>query len=105
MPKQRCEAFILRDVQIGGGAYMEPVSVLRTVEGLVFEVALWPRALMIMGWKALCRSWSVWTYITNEWQRDEKLRFGTSISPLMFWLLVVVLPYSLLLDRYAASAS
>lgn len=84
---------------------MEPIAVLRSVEGLVFEVAMWPRAMISLMWKALLRPWWVRRYVAEEWEKPETERFAEYMSPILFWLLAVVVPYFLLIDHALAAAA
>ena len=72
---------------------MDPLKLLKSLEGVVFEMALWvlllPKTLL-----QILRN-PVWAldYTTAELAKPEADRFDDYLSPVSFWLLVAVGPY------------
>jgi hypothetical protein len=84
---------------------MDAIKVLQSVEEGVFEAALWPRAIWGTFWRALFKPWSAWYLVHDEWEKAAGERFRETISPILFWLIAVVLPYFVLMDRLLAAAA
>ena len=83
---------------------MEQLSVLRTIEDAVFEIANWPWDMARLAWMSL-RPWKVQAYVKAEWIKEPDKRFKDTMSPIMFWLILVVLPCFLLLDHHLQQAT
>src|SRR5262247_4893054 len=72
---------------------MEPQKLLKTLEGAVFEMALWVLLLPKTLLRVLRRPVWVLDYTTAEMAKPESERFDDYLSPVSFWLLVAVGPY------------
>jgi len=72
---------------------MDPRQLLKTLEGAVFEMALWVLLLPKTLVQVLRRPIWVLDYTTAEMAKPESERFDDYLSPVSFWLLVAVGPY------------
>ena len=72
---------------------MDPQKLLKSLEGAVFEIALWVLLLPKTFFRVLRRPVWVLDYTTAELARPESERFDDYLSPVSFWLLVAVGPY------------
>src|SRR5262245_8100795 len=72
---------------------MDPRQLLKTLEGAVFEMALWVLLLPKTLFRVLRRPVWVLDYTTAEMAKPESERFDDYLSPVSFWLLVAVGPY------------
>jgi len=78
---------------------MQFMESLRSAEDIVVDTVLWPidmRRYLTMAFLP----WRVHAEMMVEWSKPRAERFGGRLSPEMFWLLVVALPYFGLLDHY-----
>ena len=78
---------------------MDPQKLLKSLEGAVFEMALWVLLLPKTLVQVLRHPIWVFDYTTAEFAKPEADRFDDYLSPVSFWLLVAVGPY-----LWAASA-
>jgi len=72
---------------------MEPQKLLKSLEGAVFEMALWVLLLPKTLLRVLRQPVWVLDYTTAELAKPEADRFDDYLSPVTFWLLVAVGPY------------
>src|SRR5262245_32470938 len=72
---------------------MEPQKLLKSLEGAVFEMALWVLLLPKTLVQVLRHPVWVLDYTTAEFAKPEADRFDDYLSPMSFWLLVAVGPY------------
>lgn len=72
---------------------MDPQKLLKSLEGAVFEMALWVLLLPKTLLQVLRRPVWVLDYTTAELAKPEADRFDDYLSPVSFWLLVAVGPY------------
>ena len=72
---------------------MDPQKLLKSLEGAVFEIALWVLLLPKTLVQVLRRPVWVLDYTTAEFAKPEADRFDDYLSPVSFWLLVAVGPY------------
>lgn len=72
---------------------MDPQKLLKSLEGAVFELALWVLLLPKTLVQVLRRPVWVLDYTTAEMAKPEAERFDDYLSPVAFWLLVAVGPY------------
>ncbi len=78
---------------------MQFMETLRSAEDVVVDTILWPidvRRYLTMAFLP----WRVHAEMMAEWSKPRGERFAGRLSPEMFWLLVVALPYFGLLDHY-----
>ncbi|HEV7299615.1 MAG TPA: hypothetical protein VGN72_09645 [Tepidisphaeraceae bacterium] len=78
---------------------MEQLKVLQTLDQVIFEIGMWPRDVARRLRSAFV-PWRVHRDIKEEWAKEPALRFRNGISPNLFWILSVLVPYFLLLDHY-----
>jgi hypothetical protein len=72
---------------------VDPQKLLKSLEGAVFEMALWVLLLPKTFFRVLRRPVWVLDYTTAELAKPEAERFDDYLSPVSFWLLVAVGPY------------
>src|SRR5215510_6159742 len=72
---------------------MDPQKLLKSLEGAVFEIALWVLRLPKTFLQILRRPVWVFDYTTAELAKPEADRFDDYLSPVAFWLLIAVGPY------------
>ena len=72
---------------------MDPQKLLKSLEGAVFEIALWVLLLPKTLLQVLCHPVWVLNYTTGEFAKPEGDRFDDYLSPVVFWLLLAVGPY------------
>jgi hypothetical protein len=72
---------------------MDPQKLLKSLEGAVFEIALWVLLLPKTLVQVLRRPVWVLDYTTAELAKPEADRFDDYLPPVSFWLLVAVGPY------------
>jgi hypothetical protein len=84
---------------------MEPISVLKSAEELVLELAMWPWATGRTMWRVFVKPWWAQEHVAAEWDKDPRDRDITFMRPMLFWLLWVAVPYYLLLNYLLAKAA
>jgi len=72
---------------------VDPQKLLKSLEGAVFEMALWVLLLPKTFVRVVRRPVWVLDYTTAEMAKPEAERFDDYLSPVSFWLLVAVGPY------------
>jgi hypothetical protein len=72
---------------------VDPQKLLKTLEGAVFEVALWVLLLPKTLWQVLRHPVWVLDYTAAEFAKPEAERFDDYLSPVSFWLLIAVASY------------
>jgi len=72
---------------------MDPQKLVKSLEGAVFELALWVLLLPKTLLKVLRHPVWVLAYTTGEFAKPEVDRFDDYVSPVSFWLLIAVGPY------------
>jgi hypothetical protein len=72
---------------------MDPQKLLKSLEGAVFEIALWVLLLPKTLVRVLRNSGWVLDYTTREFAKPEADRFDDYMSPVAFWLVLAVGPY------------
>jgi hypothetical protein len=72
---------------------MDIIKILQTLEEALYEVTTWLVLLPKTYFKVVIRPDWIQRYITIEWMKELPERFKNYLSPLLFWIFVVVLPY------------
>jgi hypothetical protein len=72
---------------------VDPQKLVKSLEGAVFELALWVLLLPKTLWQVLRRPVWVLDYTSAEFAKPEAERFDDYVSPVSFWLLIAVGPY------------
>ena len=77
---------------------MGPFKVLQSVEELIFQIATWlvllPKTLL----QVLKRPQWAPEYVSEELQKDVTERFSSQMSPVLFWVLIGLVPHLLTID-------
>ena len=71
---------------------MNFLDILKSIEQAIYEIALWLILIPITIFKILARPAAVPEYIRAELMKEDKKQFQDRMSPLMLWLLMVVVP-------------
>jgi hypothetical protein len=77
---------------------MGPLKLLQSVEELIFQIATWLVLLPKTFLRVLTRPRWVPEYIDEELHKDAVERFGSQMSPVLFWVIVGLLPHMLTID-------
>jgi hypothetical protein len=77
---------------------MNLVNLLQSLEDAVFEIVAWLMLLPKTFLRAAFKPFKSIEYVNDEFKKDAEKRFDEYLSPVIFWLLVAVIPaaYALL---------
>lgn len=72
---------------------MNPIEIVRSLEGLIFEVATW--FILVPKTVAKIVTSPAWisNYVTEEFLKPREERFNEFASPIVVWILLAVFPY------------
>jgi len=73
---------------------MDFVTLLHVLEDAVYEILVWILLLPKTLFQILFRPDWIHRYVTTEWDKEPEKRFTDYLSPVLFWLLIAVLPVS-----------
>jgi len=76
---------------------MDFSKTLKSVEDAVYEVMIWILLLPKTFWLAMVRPQRAIEYVTEEWKKKSEERFDEYLSPVLLWLMMTVVPFSLIL--------
>jgi hypothetical protein len=76
---------------------MDFSKTLKSVEDAVYEVMIWVLLLPKTFWLALARPRRAIEYVAEEWKKKSEERFDEYLSPVLLWLMMTVVPFSLIL--------
>lgn len=76
---------------------MDFSKTLKSVEDAVYEVMIWVLLLPKTFWLAMTRPQRAMDYIAEEWEKKSEERFDEYLSPVLLWLMITVIPFSLIL--------
>jgi len=76
---------------------MDFSKTLKSVEDAVYEVMIWVLLLPKTFWLAMVRPQRAIEYVTEEWKKKSEERFDEYLSPVLLWLMMTVVPFSLIL--------
>ena len=81
---------------------MDFVSILHVLEDSLYEVVMWvvllPKTLV----RVLLRPGWIQPYVSAEWEKKAEKRFQGYLSPMLFWLLLGILPYAIWDPNFSA---
>jgi hypothetical protein len=77
---------------------MGPLKVLQSVEELIFQIATWIVLLPRTFLRVLRRPQWVPEYVSEELHKDATERFSSQMSPVLFWVLIGLVPHLLTID-------
>ncbi len=75
-------------------------SILKSVEEFIYQLALWVILLPITIFVVLTRPLRMPAYVRRELAKDEKKEFGDLVSPILFWILLVIAPAFFLIRQF-----
>ncbi|HEV7299826.1 MAG TPA: hypothetical protein VGN72_10710 [Tepidisphaeraceae bacterium] len=84
---------------------MEAISIVQSTADLVFEVAQWPRAAWSTFWRAVFKPWAIWRQVDHEFRYPDQARADNTMPALLFWVLVVVVPFFMFADHWLGPAA
>lgn len=73
---------------------MDFVKTLQSFEDAVFEIAMWVLLLPKTFFQIIFKPRGIRDYVTKEWEKKSEDRFQEYLSPVLFWILIAVIPYS-----------
>jgi hypothetical protein len=81
---------------------MNVLRILQSVEELIYQLALWvllvPRTL----WQVLRKPWWAPSYVAAELAKDSSARFAQYMSPVLFWVVLGIVPHLMVIDLLAS---
>lgn len=83
---------------------MDFVRLIRSIDELIYEICLWVLQVPKTFLKIMRPGWTI-TYTSQELKKQEKERFQEYVSPMLLWLIVVVIPTFILLKSFLAGLS
>ena len=84
---------------------MNLLSILQSIEELLYEIALLIYFIPKTFFKVIIKpSWAI-KYISAEWEKDSRDRFQDYMSPILFWVIVGVVPYLILANSFISYIS
>src|SRR5258708_274790 len=79
---------------------MNFLDILKSIEQAVYEIALWVILIPKTIFKILFHPTKIQEYIHTELQKDEKNQFADNMSPVVLWLLLVVIPSYMIIKHF-----
>jgi hypothetical protein len=77
---------------------MGPLKVLQSIEELIFQIATWIVLLPKTFLRVLKRPQWAAEYVSEELHKDAAERFSSQMSPVLFWVLIGLVPHMLTID-------
>jgi uncharacterized membrane protein YfbV (UPF0208 family) len=71
---------------------MDFMKLFQSLENAVYEIVTWVMFLPKTIFYTIIKPARMMEYVTEEWKKEEKDRFDDFLSPVILWLLVVVIP-------------
>jgi hypothetical protein len=76
-------------------------KIIESIEEVLYRIALWIVLLPKTLWFVLTRSDAINDYVASELQKEPEMRFRELMPPVLFWVLVALVPHMMLLDALA----
>jgi hypothetical protein len=73
---------------------MDFIKTLQSLEDAIYEVVIWTLFLPKTLFQIILRPSWIQGYITKEWEKKPEERFQAYLSPVIFWLLLAVIPFA-----------
>lgn len=73
---------------------MDFIKTLQSLEDAVFEIVMWTLLLPKTLFQIILKPNWIQDYITKEWEKKAEERFQDYLSPMIFWILLAVIPYA-----------
>lgn len=73
---------------------MDFVRTLQSLEEAVYEIVTWILFLPKTGFQVFFKPGWVHGYVSGEFEKKPEERFQSYLSPVLFWLIVAVVPYA-----------
>jgi hypothetical protein len=80
---------------------MDPLKLLESIEEVLYRTALWVLLIPNTIITIVCRPYWIFSYVTEELEKEAGERFTDKVSPVLLWALVALSPYVLVLDFLA----
>ncbi len=71
---------------------MDFMKLFQALENAVYEIVTWVMFLPKTLFFTIFKPAHMMKYVNEEWKKEEKERFDDFLSPVIFWLFVVVIP-------------
>ncbi len=84
---------------------MNFLTILRSIEEAVLEIAIWFILIPKTFFRIIIYPGKVYPYIQGELQKDEKDQFKDQMSPIIFWILLIVVPAYIMIKHFAGNIS
>jgi hypothetical protein len=78
-------------------------DISKSIEQVVYSIALWVILIPKTIYLVLFHPAKIPGYIQTELRKEEKEQFSDQVSPLIFWLLLVVVPAYMIIRNFAAN--
>jgi len=79
---------------------MNFLDILKSIEQAVYEIMLWVIMIPKTIFKIIRYPSKVPDYIQAELEKDEKKQFADNMSPVILWLLLVIIPAYMLIRHF-----
>ena len=73
---------------------MDFIKTLQSLEDAVFEIVMWILLLPKTLFQIIIKPRWIYSYVTKEWEKKPEERFQDFLSPIIFWILLAVIPYA-----------
>lgn len=73
---------------------MDFIKTLQSLEDAVYEIVIWILFLPKTFFQIILRPSWIQSYVTKEWEKKPEERFQAYLSPVIFWLLLAVIPFA-----------
>ncbi len=80
-------------------------NILNSIEQAIYEIALWFILIPKTFFKSLVYPGRVQQYVKEELLKEEKEQFSDLMSPIIFWLLLFVVPAYMMIKHFSAGAA
>lgn len=72
---------------------MELQNFLQAMEDLIYEISIWPAMIVKTPYHFSFRPSRIYWYVTEELNKPPGERYDGFLSPVVFWLLVGIVPW------------
>ena len=75
-------------------------NILNSIEQAIYEIALWFILIPKTFFKVLVYPGKTLQYVKTELQKEQKEQFADLMSPIIFWLLLIILPAYMMIKHF-----
>ena len=80
-------------------------NILNSIEQAIYEIALWFILIPKTFFRSLVYPGKIRQYVKTELLKEEKEQFNDLMSPIIFWLLLIVVPAYMMIKHFVAGAA